>query len=431
MQKRRVYLESIGCRLNAAESEILACHFVGAGYTVVHRPEDAELVVLNTCAVTAEAARKSRSRLRALQRRSPQAALAAVGCWVEFAAETAQSLPGVRWAIPNADKDRTVALVTGESVTPVPWSPGIWSHTRAFVGVQYGCDSACTYCITRVLRGPGRSQPLAETVAQVRDFVRHGAQEVVLTGVSLGAYGHDLGLKSGLAQLVEAILRDTDVPRLRLSSIEPWDVDAALLQQWAHPRLCRQLHLPLQAGSDAILRRMGRRVTTAEFAAVVDHARVIAPDIAITTDVMTGFPGETVADFEAGLDFVTRMEFTRLHVFPFSEREGTPAARLPGRVPKAVRAARAARMRALGARLADAYRARFVGRVLPVLWEQQDRLGRWHGLTDTYLEVLAETSENLHNRILPARLGSMMGAYLWAEVDPATDMGTSEGETTS
>jgi threonylcarbamoyladenosine tRNA methylthiotransferase MtaB len=346
-----VYLESLGCRLNAAETESIARRFAGAGYSVVSEPAAADVIVLNTCAVTAQAARKSRRRVRALHRRSPAARLAVIGCWVTEDETSAEQLPNVAWVIPNEDKARAVDIITGTDAVPVTWSPGRWGHTRAFLGVQDGCDHACTYCITRILRGPARSRPLDDAVREVHALVVGGAQEVVLSGVSLGAYGRDFGLAHGLATLVETILCETDLPRLRLSSIEPWDVDAQLLDLWANPRLCRQLHVPLQSGSDAVLKRMGRRNTAAQFAQLVGTARTISPDIAITTDIIVGFPGETDADFATSLRFVEQMNFARLHVFPYSERAGTPAVRLPGVIARSVRRARAAQMRALGKRL--------------------------------------------------------------------------------
>ena len=414
----KVYLESLGCRLNAAEVERLGCQLLGGGFTPAARLEEADVIVLNTCAVTAEAAHKSRQRLHLLHRRNPQAAIAVLGCWVTAEPEAAGAQPGVTWALPNSDKPRAGELIVGTPSIPVPWEPGLWQHTRAFLPVQDGCDAACTYCYTRLLRGPGRSVPLATAVRQVQALTEHGAQEVVLTGVSLGAYGHDLPGAVRLSDLVAALLEQTAVPRVRLSSVEPWDVDDRLLALWKHPRLCRQLHLPLQSGSDAILRRMGRRYTTAEFAALVGRARAICPDLAVTTDLITGFPGETEADFAASLAFVEAIGFARLHVFPYSERAGTAALRLPDPVPAQVRTGRAARMRRLGETLAAAYRARFSGEVLPVLWERRDRAGRWRGLTDNYLEVVLESERALYNTITPVRLRPGTGeAFIGEELE--------------
>lgn len=423
----KVYLESLGCRLNAAEIEQLGCQLLGGGFAPTARPEEADVILLNTCAVTAEAARKSRQRLRVLHRRNPNANLAVLGCWVTAEPEAARAQPGVVWALPNADKAHAGALIAGSEPPPLPWTPGLWHHTRAFLPVQDGCDAACTYCYTRLLRGPARSVPLADVIAQAQRVAEHGAQEVVLTGVSLGAYGHDLPGNVRLADLMMALLKETALPRVRLSSVEPWDVDDRLLALWANPRLCRQLHLPLQSGSDAVLRRMGRRHTVADFAALVARARAICPELAVTTDLITGFPGETEADFASTLAFVEALGFARLHVFPYSERRGTAAVRLSDPVPSPLRAARAAQLRALGESLAAAYRARFVGKVLPVLWERRDRVGRWRGWTDNYLEVVIESEALLYNRILPVRLFPGAGeVFVGAWVDAPESIAAGE-----
>jgi threonylcarbamoyladenosine tRNA methylthiotransferase MtaB len=424
----RVFLDSLGCRLNAAEVEEMACDFLGAGAELVATPEEADVIVLNTCAVTSQAAKRTRHQLRALHRANPSADIAAVGCWVSQREVVRPDFSGVRWVLPNARKEETVDLIVGRQHPSVPWRPGIWQHTRAFLGVQDGCDSHCTYCLTRVLRGPAQSQPLCEVVDHVNALVAQGAQEVVLTGVSLGAYGRDLGRTHGLAHLVGALLRDTDVPRLRLSSIEPWDVDETLLRHWEDPRLCRQLHLPLQAGCDATLRRMGRRITTETFARLVKTAREIVPEMAVTTDVLVGFPGETDADFAVSLAFVEEMAFARLHVFRYSERAGTAAVKLDHRVPHRVRKRRSKRMRALGRRLARAYRRRFVGRVLPVLWEKEDTEGNWLGLTDNYLSVKIAMFDDLHNRITPTLLECLEGqTFIGQVVDSASHPTESDG----
>jgi threonylcarbamoyladenosine tRNA methylthiotransferase MtaB len=407
----KVYLQSLGCRLNQSEIETMARRFTAAGHVVVGNPALADVCVLNTCAVTAEAERKSRHCASALARANPQARIAVAGCYATLASERCASLPGVAWVIPNADKDCAVEIANREwqianLQSPIPnFQPPASNHrTRAFVKVQDGCDNACTYCITRLLRGPARSRPLPDVVAEVWALVEEGRQEAVLTGVNLGAYGRDLGLPGGLRALVEALLADTALPRLRLSSLEPWDVDGGFFQLWEDARLCRQLHLPLQAGCDETLRRMGRHITTAAFARLVEAARAAVPDMAVTTDVIVGFPGEDDAAFRASTEFVAAMEFARLHVFPYSSRPGTHAARLPDQVPGEVREARARLMRELGAEQARRFRQRFVGREMVVLWEQRQGGGLWAGLTDNYLRVVTRAEGNLHNRLTPARL---------------------------
>jgi threonylcarbamoyladenosine tRNA methylthiotransferase MtaB len=418
----RVYLTSLGCRLNAAEIETLARQFAGAGHEVIPQPQGADLIVLNSCAVTAQASRTSRHTIRALHRESPEAQIAVLGCWATEDIARAHRLPGVRWVVPNVDKMAAVTAILGDrpapaSWAPAPWAPAHWGHTRAFLGVQDGCDHSCTYCVTRILRGPARSRPLTDVVRAANDLVASGAQEVVLTGVCLGSYGQDRALEGGLATLVRAILEETEVPRLRLSSIEPWDVTPALLDLWHDDRLCRQLHLPLQSGSDAVLKRMGRRITVADYLALVEHARAIRPDMAVTTDLIAGFPGETVADFTATCAVVEDVGFSRLHVFRYSARAGTAARRMPDQLPKAVRKARARQLRELGRELASAYQARFIGAVLPVLWERWDPAAKARrGYTDNYLAVETRDTRDWFNTITPTRIIARKGHVLVGEI---------------
>jgi threonylcarbamoyladenosine tRNA methylthiotransferase MtaB len=257
---------------------------------------------------------------------------------------------------------------------------------------------------------------LHDVIDSVRELLTQGAQEIVLTGVSLGAYGRDLDPPTDLAGLVGALLADTDVGRLRLSSMEPWDVDEALLRLWSNHRLCRQLHLPLQSGSDRILRLMGRRTTRDAYLRLVQLSREVEPDIALTTDIMVGFPGEDEAAYSETLSLVEHIGFSRLHVFPYSERPGTAARQLPGSVPMRVRRARARQVRALGKGLAAAYMERSVGKVLPVLWEQRLDEVAWRGLTDTYLEVRTMDARPLHNRVTPTHIVGTGTAHLVGEI---------------
>jgi len=417
----RVYLHSLGCRLNQSEIETMACQLAAAGHAVVDGPDRADVCVVNTCAVTAEAERKSRHYLSALARANPEARIAVVGCYATLSPRQCAGFPGVSWVVPNAEKERVVEMVASSpSPSPLPLSlgqvEGIRTRTRAFVKVQDGCDNHCTYCVTRLLRGPARSRPLADVVAEVQALVEAGCREAVLTGVNLGSYGRDLGLPGGLRTLVETLLAHTDLERLRFSSLEPWDLDEGFFGLWENARLCRQLHLPLQAGCDETLHRMGRRITTGEFAHLVQVARAAIPDLAVTTDVIVGFPGEDQAAFRASLDFVAAVGFARLHVFPYSPRPGTAAARLPGQVSREARRVWARAMRALGAEQAAHFRQRFLGRQMAVLWEQRRRDGMWSGLTSNYLQVITRAEEDLHNRLTPTRLVATQNGCLVGEV---------------
>ncbi|NPA31587.1 MAG: MiaB/RimO family radical SAM methylthiotransferase [Chloroflexi bacterium] len=410
----RIYLDTLGCRLNQAEIERLARYFRAAGHEIVAAPEDADLAVLNTCAVTQKAVADSRQRARQLAR-AGAGALALTGCWVSLEPDAAAQLPRVRWVVPNPAKDALVAQVLGlpleafdlEPVAREPL-PGLRMRTRAFVKVQDGCDNRCTFCITTVVRGPGRSRSVEEVLDDVRAALRGGAQEIVLTGVHLGSWGHDLTPRRHLRHLVAELLERLDIPRLRLSSLEPWDLDAAFFDLWQDARLARHLHLPLQSGSASTLRRMARKTTPQGFRALVEAARERIPEVAITTDIIVGFPGETEAEFAESLAFVESLGLAGGHVFTYSERPGTAAARMPGQVPHRVRKERNARMRAVLDAAAARYRSRFVGRTLTVLWERATRLDGqgWlvQGLSDNYLRVRARVAQNLWNRLTPVRI---------------------------
>ena len=413
---RRVYLGFTGCRLNEAEIERLGRQFAARGDVITREAAEADLVVINTCAVTKEATRKSRRLIRQAARANPDARIIATGCYAELSPEQVAALPGVARVIGNRQKDDLVALTSEgerpdyerEPLAREPLPPGTLGRTRAFVKVQDGCDNRCTFCVTTIARGTGRSRPPEEIVTEVGLLAGAGYREVVLTGVHLGSYGHDLGERRGLAGLVRALLERTPIPRIRLSSLEPWDLDPGFFDLWSDSRLCPHLHLPLQSGCDATLRRMARRTTQASFAALVEEARARIPDLALTTDIIVGFPGESDEEFEESIRFVERMGFARLHVFPYSPRPGTAAARMPDQVREAVKKERRARMLDLSARLWEAFQARHIGRTYEVLWESARGATPegivWSGLTGNYLRVLTVTQEMLGNTITPARL---------------------------
>jgi threonylcarbamoyladenosine tRNA methylthiotransferase MtaB len=318
--------------------------------------------------------------------------------------------------VDNVSKDQLVEKVTG---VPVPLFdreplardeilPGASGRTRAFVKAQDGCDNACTFCVTTVARGAGRSYALADVVEEIRYLHACGYQEAVLTGVHVGSYGHDRGERDGLVTLVRAILADTDMPRLRLSSLEPWDLAPEFFDLWANPRLCRHLHLPLQSGCDATLKRMLRRTNQQQFSGLVQAARERIPDVNISTDVIAGFPGETDEEFAISAAFIHEMAFSRLHVFRYSKRPGTAAARMREHVPEAVKKARSAQLRGLSDTLERAYAAQFQHMTLPVLWEQV--MGATEdgfinvGYTDNYIKVHSIHPRALTGHMTEARL---------------------------
>jgi threonylcarbamoyladenosine tRNA methylthiotransferase MtaB len=434
----RIYLESLGCRLNYAEMSALGRQLAGAGHELAASAEEADLCVVNSCAVTGEAARQSRQLARRLARTNPAARLVVTGCYATLEGETAAQLPNVDLVVANARKDELLALIEAEvessrlkvessdiylqpstlNVQPATWNLQP-SRTRAFIKVQDGCRNRCTFCIVTVARGDERSRPIADVVAEVNALHAEGYQEAVLTGVHLGGYGSDLGAVP--RELVAALLADTAIPRLRLSSLEPFDLAPDFFDLWTQPgghRLMPHLHLPAQSGSDAVLRRMARRNRVADFETLVDAARAPIPGLTITTDLIAGFPGESEADFEQTLAFARRVSFAHMHIFPYSAREGTAAARFGGQVPEVERKRRVRELSALDAALGTMVRASFVGQVRPVLWEHATNAGVWSGLTDNYLRVSTATppDADLHNRITPTRLIRLDGDSLWGEI---------------
>lgn len=372
----RVCFTNLGCKLNQAEVERLARDFLAAGHQVVTSLGEADLHVVNTCTVTHTAARASRKAAR----RGPRTVL--TGCHATY---RPGDVAGVDLIVPNPEKDRLLDHVQAAfpdlapTEVPVPWVRLPFGHTRALVKVEDGCNMRCSFCIIPSTRGRQRSRPVPEVVEEVRSLVESGYQEVVVTGVQISAY------RSGddrLYELVRAILEQTAVPRLRLTSIAPWDLDERLLELWSDRRLCRHLHLSLQSGSAATLRRMRRPYTAEGFLSVLDRVRSAIPGVGITTDVIVGFPGETDGEFEESLATVEAARFAKAHVFPFSPRPGTEAADLPGHVHPDEKKARMERMLEVAERAERDFRLAHLGRRETVLWERGGQ-----GLTDNYLRV--------------------------------------------
>jgi threonylcarbamoyladenosine tRNA methylthiotransferase MtaB len=405
----KIFLDTIGCRLNQAEIESMARQFRAAGHVIVASAAEADLAVVNTCSVTSEAAADSRSRIRQAARPGT-AGVVVTGCWSTLEPQAAAALPAVKLVVPNAQKDALVPQILRvppatfelEPLERVPL-PGLRARTRAFIKVQDGCDDACTFCITTVARGASRSRPVEEVIADIRSALEGGTKEVVLTGVQLGSWGRDISPARRLRDLVAEILARTALPRLRLSSLEPWHLDAEFFDLWSDARLCPHLHLPLQSGSAAVLRRMRRQTTPELFAGLVAEARRAVPGLAVTTDVIVGFPGESPDEFAETLEYVRSMDFAGGHVFTYSARPGTPAARMKGQIRHEIRKERSTALRAVFEQAAQVYRRRFVGETLPVLWEAnaRQRGSGWEleGLTGNYLRVSAEAPEPRWNRI--------------------------------
>jgi len=399
MANNSVTLETLGCKLNQAESESLARQFAEMGYRVLHPSDGADIYILNTCTVTHIADRKSRHLLRLARRRTPSALIIAMGCYAERAPQELAQVAEVDMVLGNEEKARLLEVLgqRGLISTSAAICPPML-RTRSLVKVQEGCNQFCSYCIVPLVRGMERSLLLGEAVGEVRARVEMGYREVVLTGTQIGAW------RQGVELLIRRILNETSLERLRLSSLQPQDITTGLLALWHDERLCRHLHLPLQSGSDSVLRRMRRRYSLADYERAVAMTREAIPDVAITTDIMVGFPGETDEEFEESYHFCQGMGFANIHVFPYSERPGTIAALMPEKVGDTVKRERSVRMLGLARESARRFGRRFLGRTMMVLWEREVEEGVWVGLTDNYIRIFTQSSEPLKNRLVEVKL---------------------------
>ena len=407
----RVHLQTLGCRLNEAELESWARDFRASGYELSNDPVDADLVVINTCAVTREAVKKSRKLMRRTHRENPAAKLVMSGCYASLDPQQAAGELGVDLLVPNTQKEDLVEIATRELELPTmpamamePAEQSLLSRNRqrAFIKVQDGCRYRCTYCIVTLARGEEKSRD-ADSIVQEIDQLHHGGiQEVVLAGVHLGGYGSDLG--SNLYELVTTVLERTEIPRIRLGSLEPWDLPGNFWGLFENERLMPHLHLPLQSGADSVLRRMSRRCSAQEYNRILEAARKAHPSFNITTDIIVGFPGETAEEWQQTKDFVEQADFAHIHIFAFSPRQGTKAARLPDPIPREVKRQRSEELHQLAANSRRKVLADFVGNYCDVLVEGvPEKRGRRYlcsGYTPNYIKVKFYAAQNPGNRIV-------------------------------
>ena len=397
-----INFQALGCRLNEAELETWANQFMQLGHQVTTDAAEADLVVFNSCAVTAQADRKSRQQIARLQRRNPAASLVVTGCHASLNPEAVKSCLGVDLVVDNHSKEQLVEQAldlvgdSGDAVTgQIAASPNallLRGRHRGFIKIQDGCRYRCTYCIVTIARGDERSRSEKDILEEINRLHQQGVQEIALTGVHVGGYGSDI--ESSLFHLLTLILEHSDIPRIRLASVEPWDLGPNFFELFDNPRLMPHMHLPIQSGSDTVLRRMARRCKTVEFARLVEQAREAIPLFNVTTDLITGFPGETDEEWRQTMDFIASVGFGHMHIFPFSARAGTKAARLPEQVDGAIRKARSREMHALAAELKQHELSRHIGTQVEVLWEQQINAdtGQWIGYTPHYHKIISADS---------------------------------------
>ncbi len=418
-ERTRVALDSLGCKLNQAEIELLAKQLAEAGYRLVSPTDEADAYILNTCTVTHIADSKSRHRLRLAHRRNPDALVVATGCYAQRDPQELAQIEGVDLVVGNDEKPYLLRLLEESGhLTSLGFTQGnsMSRHyngfrTRAFIKVQDGCHSFCSYCIVPLVRSREESTPVDQIVAEVGHRIANGYKEVVLTGVKIGSYNSDGVTLKGL---LEHILAETDITRLRLSSLQPQEISLELIRLWRDSRLCRHFHPSLQSGSNGVLNRMKRRYSVSDYQRAVSLIRALVPEAAITTDVIVGFPGETDEEFEQSYNLCRQMGFARIHVFSYSPRQETLAAQLPQQVGDKVKKQRSQKMLALAKESAQNFSQRFLGKTMTVLWEKQSD-GIWSGFTDNYIKVYTKSDKTLTNKLLPVKLVEVSGDGVWGE----------------
>lgn len=402
-QKKTVSFITLGCKVNQYDSDAMRTLFIRNGYSQAEG-DDADVYVINTCSVTSVGDRKSRQMVRRIRRAHPEAIIAVAGCYAQLAPEVFEQMGDVDVIVGHQNRSQIVQYVEEAKHSDKPLNevvdimkvkdfenmevdPEGEVKTRAFIKVQEGCDNYCTFCIIPYARGRLKSRLQKDAVEEIKKLVARGYREVVLTGIHLGNYGKDLHDGTSLSTLVAELVKIPDLLRIRLGSIESVELSEELIQIIHNePKVCRHLHLPIQSGSDSVLRGMNRHYRLPQYKKLIAELREKIPGLALTTDLIVGFPGETEENFQETLETLKEIQFSGIHVFPYSQRTGTPAATYPNQVSNEVKKDRVHRVQALEKDIAKAYRSQFLGQVVHVLAEEIKN-GYYEGLTDEYIRV--------------------------------------------
>ncbi len=406
---------ALGCKVNQYESEAIGELFVASGYDLVNIEEKADVYIINTCTVTNFGDKKSRQLIRKVKRQNPESVVAVVGCYAQTAPKEIADVEGVNLIIGTKDRHKIVALV--EAYRPEDgvknYVTGIMeerefeslsiqtlvNRTRAYLKIQDGCSQFCSYCIIPYARGPIRSRKPEDVLNEVKTLAENGFQEVVLTGIHVASYGKELK-DITLLDIIKEVHKIEGIKRIRLSSIEPNVVTEEFAAEISRlPKVCDHFHLSLQSGCDRTLKAMNRKYTTEKYRQAAALLRSYMPHVALTTDIIVGFPGETEEDFQECYDFAKEMKFSKIHVFPYSPKKGTPAAKMAGQIPNRVKGERSKKLIALSDGMAEEFMAAYIGETLPVLFEQGIGENLYEGHTTNYIKVLAFSEEDMKNRI--------------------------------
>lgn len=403
-ENKTVSFLTLGCKVNQYDSDAMRTIFLQQGYKAVKEEEEADVYVINTCSVTSIGDRKSRQMVRKIRRKHPQAVIAVAGCYAQIAPEIFEAMGDIDVIVGAQDRSKIVEYVEQaqkkektinavKDIMSVTEFENLYvdaegeTKTRAFIKVQEGCDNYCTFCIIPFARGKLKSRKQKDAVEEIRRLVAKGYREIVLTGIHLGNYGRDLHDGTSLATLVEELLRIPNLLRIRMGSIESVELSDDLINLIKdEPRVCRHLHLPIQSGSDAVLRRMNRHYRLPEYKKLISELREKIPGLALTTDLIVGFPGETEENFMETLETLRELRFSAIHVFPYSQRTGTPAAVFPNQVPGDIKKDRVHRVQELEKEISKEYRKTFLQKTVHVLIEEEKN-GYFEGLSDEYIRV--------------------------------------------
>lgn len=430
---KTVAFHTLGCKVNAYETEAIWQMFKNADYKRVEFEEEADVYVINTCTVTNTGDRKSRQMIRRAIRRNPDAVIAVTGCYAQTSPAEVAAIPGVDIVIGTQGREKLIDYVEQYMKEREPINavanimkqrkfeeldvPAFSDQTRAYLKIQEGCNNFCTFCIIPWAKGLSRSRQPENVLKQARRLVDAGYKEIVLTGIHTGGYGDDFE-DYKLADLLWDLDKVDGLKRIRISSIEASQIDDRVIEVLnASEKMCRHLHIPLQAGDDAVLKRMRRKYTTQEYKEKILKLHEAMPDVAITTDVIVGFPGETEEQFERGYRFIEDLKLYQLHVFPYSKRTGTPAARMPDQVPEEVKHERVRRLIELSQRLTVNYAERFVGEVVEVIperpFKEDPKSGLYMGYSDNYLQVAFPANEELIGKVCRVKIDRVDPEYCY------------------
>ncbi len=425
---KSVTFHTLGCKVNQYDTQAMI-EALAKDYRIVSNKEGADVYIVNTCTVTNRADQKSRQYIRSIIRKNPEALVAVTGCYAQRFPQKIAEIQGVDLILGSQEKNRIASFLNGREKNSRPeiFVENVDSysrydtlsvskhhaHTRAFVKIQDGCQNYCSYCIIPYVRGKERSRPLKDTLEEIRELVRNGYKEIVLTGIRLGSWGEDLNGEVALAALLEKVAEIKDLKRVRLSSIEPRDLSEELIDRIAQlPKVCRHLHVPLQSGDDQTLKAMNRPYDTFYYQDLIERIEEKIEGVAITTDIMVGFPGEEEKEFENTYNFAKKMRFSKMHIFRYSPRPGTPAAQLGKKVREKDVKERSKKLFGLSLKMQEEFSRRFLGETLEVLVERRKENDCLTGLTDNYIRAVFAGPENLVNKIVKVKITQIEKGYV-------------------